>query len=138
MPTWLFGTIVAVVVVALGFATMWGLTWITGRGDEPACDGEVDLGYAPSLTEAAGVEPFFQAVNERCQFWLAIDGDSEVVAYKPTLPGRDCRVRWDIELERWSCGVEEVEPTDLEQWRLRVNEPTGGLPTLVIDFGPGD
>lgn len=136
MPTWLFGLLVGATIVSLGVGVMLGLAWVTGRGDDRPCDGEVDVGYAPNLIEAAAVEPFFQAINERCQYWLAIDAGGDVVAYKTTLPGRDCSVRWDIELTSWRCGATAVDASDLERWPVRVDDTDDGPPTLVIDFGP--
>jgi hypothetical protein len=135
MPTWLYGVVVAGVIVALGLATLGALMWLTARGDEPSCDGEVDMGFAPTLVDAAEVEPFFQAVDDRCQFWLAIDERDMVVAYKPTVASLDCNVRWDIDLKSWRCDKVEVDPAVLDRWPLRI-EDRDGLQHLLIDFGP--
>lgn len=135
MPAWAFGVVAALVIMAVGLAVIWALVSIAGRGGEPSCDGEVDLGYAPELIQAARVEPFFQAVDDRCQFWLAVDEAGDVVAYKKQLPGRSCNVRWDIELQSWRCGDLAIDPADLQRWPARV-EIRDGLEHLLIDFGP--
>ena len=128
--------VAAAVIVAVGFGVIAGLVWVSGRGGEPSCDGEVDLGYAPELIEAAEVEPFFQPIDDRCQYWLAVDDDGEVVAYKTRLPGRDCNVRWDIELESWRCGDVEIEPDELQRWPSRVANRDGTERLLLLAWAP--
>jgi hypothetical protein len=136
MPIWVYGVLVAVVVTALGIAVAFGLARLSGGAEQSAaCDGEVDFGYAPNLVEAAAVEPFYQAINGRCQLWFAIDAGGDIAAYQPVIEGRDCRVRWDIESSSWRCGGDEIAERDLVRWPLAVR-PVENLDHLFVDFGP--
>ncbi len=134
MPNWLFGTLVGALIVALGAGVMAGLAWVTGRGNEPSCEGSVEIGSAASLLELAEVEPYFQAIDERCRYWLATDTRGDLVAYKTVLEGEEC-VRWDIELVSWRCDEREVDPGDLERWPVSIEDLPDRPQTLVIDFG---
>lgn len=133
-PIWRFGVAVALAVIVAGVAVMAGLIWISGRGGGSACDGPVNLGDAANLRETVVAEPVFQAVSSRCRLWLTVDAKGDLVAYKATLPGRDCDVRWDIGRESWQCGDEEIAPVDLARWPLTI-DTSSARPTVVIDFG---
>ncbi len=136
MPMWLYGSLVGALVIALGFGVMAGLVWLTDRGSDPACSGEVDFGYEPDLTKTASVEPTFQVVDERCRAWFAVDPRGAIVAYKTTLVGHDCSVNWNLETNSWECGSLSLDVAGLEQWPLRINQVGDGLPTVVVNFGP--
>jgi hypothetical protein len=133
-PVWRFGVAVALAMIVAGVMVMVSLIWISGRGGGSACDGPVNLGDEANLRETVVAEPVFQAVSSRCQLWLTTDTTGALVAYKATLPGRDCTVRWDIGLESWQCGSAEIAPEDLARWPLSI-DTRGGRPTVVIDFG---
>lgn len=134
-PLWRFGVLVGVCVLGAGIAIMFGLIWVSGRGGGAACDGPVNLGDEANLRETVAAEPIFQAVSSRCQLWLTTDDRGALVAYRATLPGRTCTVRWDIGLESWRCGVDEVAETDLARWPLTIDTRSPRA-TVVIDFGP--
>ena len=135
MPVWLVGAVTAVTLVVGGLGIGLGLRWISGRGGEPSCDGRVEIGYAPKLAETAAAEPYFQAIDARCQFWLGIDDAGNPVAYKTSLRGKDC-VRWDLEVDVWRCGEEQVAVETLEEWPSSVEDLEDRPRTFVVDFGP--
>lgn len=135
MPVWLVGVVTALALVVGGIGIGLGLRWISGRGGEPSCDGRVEIGYAPKLAETAAAEPFFQAIDARCQFWIGIDDAGDPVAYKTTLGGDDC-VRWDLEADVWRCDDEQIARDVLEEWPSSIEDLEDRPRTFVVDFGP--
>jgi hypothetical protein len=135
LPLWLYGTLVGVVVVALGIGVMVGLVWITDSDEAIACAGAIEMGYAPDISAAAAAEPDPQFIDERCKWWYAIDPAGDLVAYKTTITGRDCSVSWDYDDDLWRCGSQVIDESMLEQWPSRVVDLEDRPRTFVVDFG---
>jgi hypothetical protein len=134
-PLWLYGTAVAALTIAFGVGIMAGLVWISGGSDDVACDGEIELGYAPDLAEQAAAEPIPQSIDARCRWWFSVDADGRLVAYRQSITGRDCDVVWNIAEDRWRCGADVVDETELEEWPSRIEDREDRRSMFVVDFG---
>jgi hypothetical protein len=118
-------------VVAAGGLIAAGLLTAMGGSDAPTC-GRLPLGAADSFREQLEGGPQFRTGGGECGFYLALDG-GEIVAYKLTLEGRDCTVRY--ESERFWCDDEPVPSADLEQYETTI-ETIDDVDTLVVDLRP--
>ena len=136
MPLWLYGTLVAVVVVGIGLGVMAGLVWISDPGETVPCEGPIELGYAPDITEQAAAEPDPQFIDRRCRWWYAIDPNGRLVAYKNSVTGLDCQVGWDYDDDLWRCDGDVIDEALLEEWPSSIEDIDNRRSIFIVDFGP--
>lgn len=104
------------------------------RGDRSTVCRQLEVGLVSeirSTLEDGG--PYLATGGGSCSFWLAIDENGDIVAYKIRQPG-GCT----LELrrgERWACGGKTLDPTTLDQYPVRT-KTVENVDTLVVDLAP--
>jgi hypothetical protein len=116
-------------VLAAGGLILTGILVSIRGGHSPTC-ARLSLGAVDSIRDELQGGPEFRTGGGACNFYLALDG-GDVVAYKITLPGRDCTVRWHD--DAYWCGSEQLTPDQLAQYPTTI-ETVGGFDTLVVDL----
>ena len=104
------------------------------RGARSTVCRPLDVGLASeirSTLEDGG--PYLATGGGSCSFWLAIDENGDIAAYKIRQP-HGCT----LELkrgERWECGGKTLDPTTLDRYPVRTRT-VENQDTIVVDLSP--
>jgi hypothetical protein len=124
--------IISTVVLLCGFFIAGTILFLT-KGEAPGPCGKFNAGSLTDLVPRAATAPSFIAFGDNCQFWLALR-DSRLVAVKPTIASRHCRVDWRPSQNHFSCGGEPVTYSQLDYYPTSVG--TGEFKgSWIVDFG---
>ena len=124
--------IITTAVLLCGFFIAGSILFLT-KGDAPGPCGKVNAGSLTDLVPRASISPSFIAFGGNCQYWLALR-DSRLVAIKPSITARHCRVNWKPSNNHFSCGGHAVSFSQLEYYPTSLG--AGAFKgSWIVDFG---
>ena len=129
-------------VLAFGLLVVGLMYWSLNRGQTSTngtCGGRSRVGDVKGLLHDAKLSPTYSTLGGRCEYLLSPRGGvktAPLVAYKATLPGRNCKLKWEEPKKSFLCDKSVVAWAALQEWPSReVTEgPQAG--SFEIDFGP--
>jgi hypothetical protein len=103
------------------------------RGSRSTVCGPLNVGAASDVRSTLeGGGPYLATGGGSCSFWLALD-DGDIAAYKVRQPdGCTLELRRG---EQWVCGVQTLEPVDLDRYPVSI-QLVDEVDAVVVDLTP--
>ena len=128
-------------ILVIGFALVGVMYWSLNRGATSTngqCGGKARVGDVKGLLTDAKLSPTYSTLGGRCEYLLSPrDGvkTAPLTAYKATLAGRECKLKWEEPKKAFLCGSDVVLWPELQTWPSREIREGPQAGSFEIDFG---
>lgn len=128
-------------ILAIGFAIVGLMYWSLNRGggsDDGRCGGKARIGSIEGLLTDAKLSPTYSTLGGHCEYLLSPkDGvkTAPLTAYKTTVPGRDCKLKWEEPKKAFLCDGAIVRWPELQTWPSREITEGEFAGSFEVDFG---
>ena len=99
-------------------------------GNDQAPCGRLPVGALTGIADDVEQGPFFQTGGGSCSFWLSLDDEGEIVAYKLDQPD-GCEL--NVEDNQFVCDEIVMDPADLVQYPVTIEE-RDGVDYVIVDL----